>query len=76
MTGKFNPMPSSIFTETEILPLMELTFALENITNAASTFLEYTSGYKVFIFSGSMGAGKYSMKIFDSNLSGDTYKNL
>jgi tRNA threonylcarbamoyladenosine biosynthesis protein TsaE len=37
---------------------MEIVFALENIESAASEFLQVCGDYKVFAFSGDLGAGK------------------
>ena len=37
---------------------MEIVFALENIESAASEFLQVCGHYKVFAFSGDLGAGK------------------
>jgi tRNA threonylcarbamoyladenosine biosynthesis protein TsaE len=37
---------------------MEIIFTLDDIENAAKEFVEYGSVYKVFAFSGELGAGK------------------
>ena len=37
---------------------MEIIFTLDDIENAAKDFLQYVSAYKVFAFSGELGAGK------------------
>ena len=37
---------------------MEIIFSLDDIENAAKEFIEYSSAYKVFAFTGELGAGK------------------
>ncbi|MEO8764085.1 MAG: tRNA (adenosine(37)-N6)-threonylcarbamoyltransferase complex ATPase subunit type 1 TsaE [Ginsengibacter sp.] len=37
---------------------MEIVYDLEDIGNAANEFLEYCNGYRVFAFTGELGAGK------------------
>lgn len=38
--------------------IMKIVFDLENIEDAANQFLQITKGYKIFAFSGDLGAGK------------------
>jgi tRNA threonylcarbamoyladenosine biosynthesis protein TsaE len=37
---------------------MEIIFTLDDIENAATQFVQYTKAFKVFAFSGELGAGK------------------